>query len=121
MKTVCFTALLIALSSAVASANDPAGCDWNGKTVPAGESVYVEDPQLVREYVAFYVDRGASRDVAVRRAKSADWVGFVLECVTVFTPSNDVSAPGGVIKPTNYALVLIDHQREWYGEILKSR
>ena len=107
-------ALALVMATSVSAEN---GCEWNGNHVPAGKSVYVQDPVLVQMTVDHFVKKGFTPEAAQKRAESGDWVGYVLECVAVFSPGEETSDPGKIIKSNGYQLVLIDHQRDWHADI----
>lgn len=115
MKLKAFVILMVlGLSTNVLAAD---GCPWKGEVISPGNSVYVKDPALVRMAKEHYIMEGYSNDAAKARAEVSDWVGFVLECVKIFSPGVLTGEPGHVLKPSGYELVLTDHQREFYADI----
>jgi hypothetical protein len=111
-------AMTIALFSTVSLASNE-GCTWDNKFVPFGESVYVQDPAMVKIVTENLVREGISLSKAQVRAENNDWVGFVLECTKAFSIGQTVDKVGSVIKVDSYHMVLIDHQKKWYEQILK--
>ena len=84
--------LIALLACFQAAANE--ACEWQGKALPIGESVWVENP--------FLVESGAGRD----------WSGYRLQCVKTFN-----AVTNGNLHEMKPALVLVEHQQAFYEHV----
>lgn len=96
-------------------------CSFNGQSILEGDTVYVEDPTLIKQAKDYYLSNGYSDEQASKHAASSDWVGFVLVCQRTFTFNESIvekaSKPTEMLSYGPLKLVLIDHQVEWFSRL----
>ena len=110
--------LLITLI-AISSSSKATECSINGKHLIVGETIYVEDPALVKEAVDYLKAKKYSEKSIEEYLASADWVGYVLRCTTVYNvnKSRNKLHVGDVLIKSGAVLVPVEHQREWIDSI----
>lgn len=116
-----FIALLLNTSLAWTSDSSPKGCLYEGKSVAPFESIWVDDPFLVKEFVDHHRASGATEKDIYNRLKNSDWTGFRLVChpVVSYQAPTIATLPAQGFKITSYALTFNEYSMDFYLSIQK--
>lgn len=112
-------AILLNMSSVLADDRNAKNCVYDGMPVAPYESVWIDDPVLVKEFMAHHKSSGMTESDIQKRLKHSDWTGFRLVCHPIISyqalTSPEFPAEGFTI--TAYALTFNEYSMDFYLSI----
>jgi hypothetical protein len=118
MKTAFILISLIVSLSTYAN-NIVEYCDINGTNVKVNDSIWVLDPNIVKDITSAMKKENKSDDEIALEIKRSDWAGFRLECIETFklNTNPDERVFGDIVQKTGVAVVLGEYSRDYYKDV----
>lgn len=108
--------LLLLIVSVMVNAADT--CEYQGKMLAVGESVWVLDPVLVERYKLSRSLKGITPSNINDEIRKHDWLGYRIVCVNTIAAGTQTDIAGSIIETAGVALVLNEYSKDFYESVL---